>query len=865
MNKTLSVMLHLFTLAGLTAFLSCEDEYIYDNGEPDFLGASIYEELEKDGHFTYFLKLIDELNYKEVLLYTGSKTLFPARDDAFDRFFATNNPYGASKYENLSHAQKREIMNTSMVNMAYLTYMLSNTPSGDAENPGLNEGLAIRRIAANSCLDSVGFTADDALFQANSYWAPYRNRGLYLLENEQSPRIVHFTPANRTMHGITDEDFAVLFNGQTLNAGDIHVNGVKVIKKDIICKNGYIHVVEDVLTPVKNMAQIIRDNGETNLFSSLLNKFSMPVYSEESARSVHNYYNGATPDRPLIPESDSIFIKRYFNDADFNADPTGNTLTNYGLLYYDPTDHAYNGGSNQDMGATFVPTDQALNDYFNSEKGRYLKDIYGTWDNVPTSLLALFLKNHQKKSFLSALPHEWATMNDESSFYMNVKKEDIRKTYVTGNGAVYVTEAVYPPVDFQSVFASVMTAPETEIMNWGIRHNNMKFFMYLRSIENMYNLLIPADDAFDNYRDPISWARGTNPEIWSFNYVPETDMVYAKVYRADENGNKGELLRELRNTEQAIILNRINDIIDMHIVVGQKEKATGAMSGYIDDGQTRYARTKSGATLKISNGGDQLQIAGGGDIETGSLPAEITANKTGKKNAFPSENGKTWFIDKILHDPTKSVYTLMREHDEYRAFMELLLGDEQVFTFFQNDKDILPIFDYKKVGATSGIGFVVNSFNNFRYTVFVPTEDALARAFADDPRLHPWSEIADETDYDRKKEMTLYLLEFLKFHFMDNSVFIDGKSFSGISYETAARNERGKFRKVTINSNGENLNIYGENRSPETAAQVIKTDGLYNRMTRDYIVNNSNYMNATQIVSSSRAVIHLIDKALKYE
>jgi uncharacterized surface protein with fasciclin (FAS1) repeats len=841
---------------------SCEDDYIYDDSEPDFLGAGIYEELEKDGNFTYFLRLINDLNYKDVLSYTGSKTLFPARDDAFERFFQSNT-YGASRYEELTHAQKREIMNVSMLNMAYLTYMLSNTPSGDAENPGLTEGLAIRRVTANSYLDSIGFVNDNRLFQANSYWTGYRNKGLYLLENNQSPRIVHFTPGNRAAQNITDEDFSLLYNGLAFNSDDIYINGVKIIEKDIICKNGYIHIVEDVLTPVKNMAQIIRDNGKTSLFSDLMSKFSMPVYREDVSQNVHGYYDGSTPDRPRLPESDTVFIKRYFNEADFTSDPNGNTLNNYGLLYYDPTDHAYS-GSDQDMGAMFVPTDKALNDYFNSEKGRYLKDIYGTWDNVPTDLLALFLKNHQKKSFLSALPHEWATMNDESSFYMNVKKSNILETHVGGNGAVFISDVVYPPTDFQSVFASVMTASNTKIMNWGIRHDNMKFFMFLRSIENMYNLIVPTDEAFDNYRDPISHARG-NPEIWSFYYVPETDMVYARVYSVDENGNKGALRREIGRDEQYLILNRITDIIDMHIAVGQKDDATGVMSGYIDDGNTRFARTKGGATIKINGAADFVQLSGGGDIETGAAPAELTANSTGNKNAFHSENGKTYFVDKILHDASKSVYTLMREHPEYTAFLELLLGNDQVFTFFQNDKDIVPIFDYKQIGNTSGIGFVVNSFNNFRYTVFVPTAEALTEAFANDSQLHYWDEIADEEDYDRKKAMTIYLLEFLKFHFMDNSIFIDGKSFAGKSYETAARNELNKFRKLTVNSNGDNLEVYGETMPPSTSAHVIKTEGSYNLMARDYIVDNRNYMYATRIESSSRAVIHLIDKALKYE
>jgi uncharacterized surface protein with fasciclin (FAS1) repeats len=860
-------ILLLFTSLIILGFTSCKDEYIYDNKEPDFLGASIYDYLEQDGSFTYFLRLINDLNYREVLSRTGSKTLFPARDDAFERFFR-NNIFGTQSYNDLSHAQKRIILNAGMVNMAYLSYMLSNV-TRNSETPGAGEGLAIRRMASNTYLDSISFIRDEGLFAANAYWESFKTKGLYLIDNDQAPRIVHFTPANRFINGITAEDFAILNNGLTFSDNDIFINGIKIIQEDIICKNGYIHVMEDVLTPNKNMAQIIRDNGETDLFNHLMNKFALPYYSEGRSQEAHSYYDGSAPARPLIPQSDSIFIKRYMNDIDFTQDAEGNTLSNYGLLYFDPTDYAYSGGSEQDMGAMFVPSDQALNDYFNGDKGRYLKDVYGTWDNVPTTLLALFLKNHQKKSFITSLPHFWENLTDESSFKMNVSPGDIRKTYLGGNGAVYVTNTVFPPVDYQSVYASTMTAPNTKIMNWAIQERDeMKFYLYLRSMENMYNLIVPVDEAFDNYRDPISWASkiGAAREIWSFRYVPETNQVYADVYGSDEYGNKGAFLRELNASHQAIIRDRLFDIIDMHIVVGYKDKTSGAMTGYIDDGHTQYAQTKSGATLKITGGSDYMQMTGGGDMELNLPPAEIVVNQaSGLKSNYPSENGKTYFIDRILQDPVKSVYTVMGEHSEFTAFFNLLKGDDRVYEYFSNakDEDIIPIFDSKRMSSTSGLGYVVNSFNNFRYTVFVPTEAALNRAFAADDRLFTWDEIAAEEDYDLKKAKTLYLLEFLKYHFMDNSIYVDGRAFSGEKYETAARNSSNKFRKLTLSSAGNNLEIQGENVA--RVSQVMLSSGLYNLMSRDYIVNSASYMNATQIEASSRAVIHLIDEALKYE
>ncbi len=895
--RKILVISFLFSVAIFSmVFVSCKDDYIFDDGDrPDFLGSSIYDYMEKDGNFTYFVRLINDLNYAEVLSKTGSKTLFPVKDDVFQRFFDGTNLYGVKSYEELTPAQKRCIMNASMVNMSFTSQMLPNTYGGGS----VGEGLALRRNPSSSFLDSLSFINDEVLF-ANSYWERFSGKGLYLVDNEKVAPVVHFTLPNMNTRGITSEDFSIIYNGMQYNfqsnngKGDIYINGIKVIERDIICQNGYIHVLDDLLIPAKNMAQVIRDNGQTALFNKLLDKFCMPVpgtsvtiNGQTVSNMVYNYYNGSSSDRPLI--MDSIFVKRYFNELNFSSDDKGNTLTSYGLLYYDPTDNAYTSGSlEQDMGVMFVPTDQAMNDYLNSSKGRYLKDAYGTWDNIPTSILVLFLKNHQKKSFLTALPHTWSQMNDESSFYMNVTKDDIVKSYQANNGIVYVSKSVYPPVDYQCVYGSVLTSDYTKVMNWGIQDQRMKFKLYLRSMENMYNLIIPVDDAFQNYRDPVSWAKGVAyRQIWSFYYVPERNLVYADLYQATASGEKGTFIKTLGDddkleangqisdenyskSEQYLIHNRLRDIIDMHIVVG--EMTGQAMSGYVDDGKTPYELTKGNSTLKITGVDDNVKMTGGGDIEQNAAPASIVKDAS-ISGRYDSDNGRTYFIDKVIQDPVKSVYMIMGDHPEYKAFFDLLKGDDRVFTYFQNDQDIVPVFSLKRMSSASGMGMVVNSFNNFRYSVFIPTEAALNQAFAEDPNLYTWDEIANEENYDIKKVQTLYLLNFLKNHFMDNSVYINGISFSNKVYDTAAPDPDGKFHKLSLSSSGSNLVVrnvikdaYGKDIPGSIQANVITSDtNLFNLMGRDYIVDNSDYLSANNIVSSSRSVIHLIDKALKIE
>ena len=53
---------------------SCNDGYVYNDEEPDWLGDNVYDYLSIKGNYTTYLALVDALDQKEVLKRTGSKT-----------------------------------------------------------------------------------------------------------------------------------------------------------------------------------------------------------------------------------------------------------------------------------------------------------------------------------------------------------------------------------------------------------------------------------------------------------------------------------------------------------------------------------------------------------------------------------------------------------------------------------------------------------------------------------------------------------------------------------------------------------------------------------------------------------------------
>ncbi len=292
--KTASLFLVLFWL------VSCKDDYIYDDSEPEWLGSSIYDYLNESDNFNYFIRLIDDVGYKDVLSKTGSKTLFASNDSVFAIFFQENR-WGVTSYDQLSLSQKKLILNFAMINNVYLIETLANYNNGE-----LQTGTAIRRSTAISVLDSIPFESGEML-PNGKYWDSYKEKGLYILKDATPWPLAHFMQSNLDFAGITNDDFQ-LITGAERKMGDAHIFNNKIIKRDITCKNGYVHVLENVLIPPVNMAVHMHQHNNSKIFSSLVERFSAPYYNAEQTEA----YNQNNPDAPI----DSIFEMRFFSEYD---------------------------------------------------------------------------------------------------------------------------------------------------------------------------------------------------------------------------------------------------------------------------------------------------------------------------------------------------------------------------------------------------------------------------------------------------------------------------------------------------------------------------------------------------------------------
>jgi len=849
----------LFSLAGFLQ--SCEKDIL--TGQPEWLGNSIYERLQEEGNYTYTLRLIDDLGQTDVLSQTGSKTLFVADDAAYDAFFQSND-WSVRSYDQLSTAQKKILLNSAMVNNAYLVELLSNV-SG---NPP-SEGQCMRRETAVSVFDSVVTVLPDQM-PKTSYWDKHRGKtkGIVLLKDNTSQPMIHFLPSYMQLNKITDEDLSILTNGQATSASEAWVNGMKIVERDITCKNGYIQKVDGVMTSSANMAEIIRTHANMSRFSSLLDRFCAPYYDDAATKAYNRLYNN----------TDSVFTLRYFaetaNNNDYGGskiatslktDPDGKTVD--AQISYDPgwNGYMYTNTAGYDLhydaGAMLVPTNAALDRWWNAD-GRVLQDMYGAWENVPQKVLVKLINVNMINTFSETVPSKFDNIVDNTTKVpLGVTKENVDSCFMGCNGVVYLINKVFSPADYSSVsFPALINENTMNVIYWAIEE--LEFEPYLNSMDSYYSFIIPTNNAMLYYIDPCSYGT-TQTILYQFYYDTDTKTVKAHRYNYDLSTGSIDTENALTDASTSQVSNRLTDLLNNLIIVGN-----------VEDGHTYY-KTKGGSTIKVENAGQEgvMKIYGGLQIE---LNNPLTVSTI--YDMTETGNGKSYVVDQQMPlTSQKSTYAILGDDDRFSDFRGLLYNC-----------GLLSATAGSGSKATTAIDYNINIFDAYNYTVYALSNDVIEDLQAKDylPTLDfipSMTKVGSKVTYSKSEELQAFLDEkfpgdqtaqnaaceilynrvndFMRYHIQDNSVFIGGEPATNVKYESFKLNPANKrFFSYTVNADDNGMTIEDQLGN---VRNVVKSNGFYNIMGREYWVSGNR--NTGTLYNASDVVVHEIDNALFYD
>lgn len=713
---------------------SCNDElfddYKYDDEYPGWLGASIYDFLNEDHDgrtYKNFIAIIDSLGENETLSRTGSKTLFVADDATFEKFFQ-NNRWGVTSFEELTKAQMKILLYSSMLDNAYILDMMSSLPASGSNDVPV-EGSCLRRETSSNPVDSIPYFASDMLPKVskfNNYWERFRaengGNGLLLSLDGEKPMMVHFLREYMKSKAITSKDVNIIFNAKDRSmerSGDeafIYQNQILSSGIDygeisddtltITCKNGYIYRMDGVLVPPMNMAEELRLHPDTKIFSYLINRFSLPLYSQ-TLSNTYNTLNGN------IDAKDSVFVLRYLNASGkrpvFGLSTVDNVITSeptskpegYGTLLFDPGMNQYSQQGQEaagDMAAIFAPTDASIIEYFAKGTGKFLIEQYSdpevvehfrndismeniatereymikALDSIPNDIIAAFVNNLMQTSFSTSVPSKFGQVyndGDELMFddFPGADKSDaVKECVVANNGVIYILNHVFGPAQYRSVSAPPLSMRNMTIMKEAIEQ--LGYNSYLLAMDATYSFIVPDDNYFIYY-DPVT-TKYTNPVALQFFYNNKYDgrgtggnKLWAKVWSYDPatyelkdsvapNAEIGKSAKYPSGDGSTKTLTIGNGWSDGNLFYNRLTDLLEYLIivGDVEDGN-QYYQSKGYGTIKcnVRNTTDEgldITFEGGLQRENG-LPVKVAAR-------YPEDNGVTYCTMSLSGDTAMS-------------------------------------------------------------------------------------------------------------------------------------------------------------------------------------------------------------------
>jgi uncharacterized surface protein with fasciclin (FAS1) repeats len=495
-------------------------------------------------------------------------------------------------------------------------------------------------------------------------------------------------------------------------------------------------------------------------------------------------------------------------------------------------------------------------------------------------------------------------------------------------------------------------------MKWAIYDKDnmgLNYYAYLKAMQSRFTFFLPSDKAFAYYYDPTSMKSRTPrciemtpkavPQAAGQIGVAAKCFQYFSPYNADAAnpvGTKGKAIQGSNGTiSNDDILNRLKDILESHTIV---HDGTNPI-----DGVDEYFLSKNGNAIKVvrNEEGDVIAAKGGFQLENerqgidsdfpGIEVSEVTA-------PFPTlKNGSTFVLGAPLVPTYRSVWSIltndMQDKDyhpygteatnpddwaanPYRAFYELCSADAHDAEirgcglvddkWGKSEKDAA-MKKFLVFVNDFGLDYNIQFFNNFRYTIFVPTNEAVATAIAnglptwDDiyedyhshckPELDP---VTEEQLYDsngdslftnelrtyedsiRIQAKITYLTNFIRYHFADNSVFADKSELTDADGEMVTSSydhETGLFCKIHVDriKQGDEtlLRVCDDATFKQNPTNKMATVGEKNVLARDISCSNATgdkkgksprgqAMTNIILDASSAAVIHQINGTLNH-
>ncbi|MBO7325591.1 MAG: fasciclin domain-containing protein [Bacteroidales bacterium] len=444
------------TLLGLS---SCRDYMAEYYERPDWIKGNCYEVLEKDGHYSTFLKGIELAGFRDMVDGKSILTVMAPNDEAFAQYLQAK---GLNSIEEMDSVELDKLIGFHLMYYAYSADKLNNFRPQEGDDVSDEE----KRVNAG-------------MYYKHRTKSKDANTTEYYQTIQQDVTIYHherFLPVFSQNYFNTkqidaEENYRYFFPNTEWNPTGIGYNvaGAAVTKGNQITSNGYVHEIDRVLEPVNTIYSELKRDSNFTMFLDLYKKYEYFAYNPTLSLE---YGNGERLYEHLFLDP-MPQIACEWPSTDYSQ------LTTLSSVGY----------------TIFAPTNDALNNFFNNY---WAKGGYASLSNVSGESIKKLLFNcvYKGKS------EDGKNYDGNIAFPEEIRRGDVINSYgspisldldrvpekyriLCQNGLLYGCEDLAVPAMFAAV-----TGPAYQYKHYGF------FLEMLAGLGDMESMLYGTDMNF---------------------------------------------------------------------------------------------------------------------------------------------------------------------------------------------------------------------------------------------------------------------------------------------------------------------------------------------------------------------------------
>jgi uncharacterized surface protein with fasciclin (FAS1) repeats len=475
MRKPLQVILLLQLLIFV---FSCKDPLKDSKYErPPWLAGKLFTQIQSYPELSTFAKCLQLSGYDSIINTSGSYTVFAPENDAFDLYFESHPSYNSVEdiplQELLKLVKYHVVQNPWSIDQLKSLDVYGWIDSTDINN---DEPRGFKRITLLRDKDrnyGVASNLEEELIivdTLNTSW--YRKQ--YTDSRKYAPLFFNEYFSIYDLNPATD--YAFYFDRPFDNPADMYFVNGRITTSDIFAENGFIHIIDRVVEPLKNAFQILNTAPDQSYkkFLSLINTFPSFLYNRDRT----NDQPGAAQGEVVDSLFDITYPELTFDiTSEKTKAPSGTTGLpgNVSIRYHH---------------GLIAPTNAAFDEFV----AEYLAGP-GKWGNIaeaPHHIRRMMVNSNMASGPIYPTDFSRGFLNGENDMITIDPSTIIQKEYGSNCTFIGVNKMVVPrafksvtgPIYLQRGYSRAMYAIEESGLLPALKRENQNYMLYVESDAN---------------------------------------------------------------------------------------------------------------------------------------------------------------------------------------------------------------------------------------------------------------------------------------------------------------------------------------------------------------------------------------------